>query len=299
MRQACLVADSPRIAVLIPCFNDGATLGETVRSAREQEPCEIAVADDGSTDPATLEVLEGLASDGILVLRQANAGSSAARNAAAEATTAPYVFPIDADDRLLPHRLSALADQLDASPQLTLVWGRYRTFGERERERSVAETLDPWSITYYQDIPASFMVRREALRAAGGWKLRGFESWELLCALAALGCEGRGFDTLIYEYRLHGPRKLDQMLGRYDELHGEMRALHPNLFAQRRANRRRSPAPRLLKVAVPLIDSLPIHGWTKHRLWSAVGHVAYRRGGYGRIALRLLRKTIPSRPARM
>jgi glycosyltransferase involved in cell wall biosynthesis len=289
---------APRIAIIIPCFNDGATVGETVRSAQAQEPCEIVVVDDGSTDPATLEVLDGFASDGILVLRQENAGASAARNAAVEATTAPYVFPLDADDRLLPRRLSELADELDASPQLALVWGKYRAFGERERVSWIAGTLDPWAITYYQDIPASFLVRREALIAAGGWKLRGFEPWELLCALADLGCEGRGLDRVIYEYRLHGPRKLSQMLGRYDELHAQIRALHPNLFAQRRANRRRSQAPRLLKIAVPLIDSLPIGGWTKHRLWSAVGHVAYRRGGYGRIALRLLRNLISTQGAR-
>ena len=289
---------TPRIAVVIPCFNDGATVGEAVRSSQTQEPCEIVVVDDGSTDPATLEVLESLASDGIVVLRQENAGPSAARNAGVEATAAPYVFPLDADDRLLPRRLSELADELDASPQVALVWGKYRTFGERERVSSIAGTLDPWSITYYQDIPASFMVRREALIAAGGWKLRGFESWELLCALADLGCEGRGLDTVIYEYRLHGPRKLAQMLGRYDELHGQIHALHPNLFAQRRANRRRSRVPRLLKLAVTLIDSLPIGGWTKHRLWSAVGHVVYRRGGYGRIALRLLRGLIPARRVR-
>ena len=83
------------------------------------------------------------------------------------------------------------------------------------------------------------------------------------------------------------------MVGGYDELHAEICALHPRLFAQRRANRRRSAAPRPLKIAVPLIDSLPINGWTKHRLQPVVGHVAYRRGGYGRIARRLLRQLVP------
>src|SRR5436305_608157 len=120
----------PRISVVIPCYNDGATIAEAVRSAREQEACEIVVVDDGSSDAATLHALDALVAEGIRVVRQQNAGSSAARNAAVEASSAPYVFPIDADDRLLPSRLTQLADVLDESPQLALAWGKYRTFGE-------------------------------------------------------------------------------------------------------------------------------------------------------------------------
>ena len=49
------VAQSIRVAVVVPCFNDGATLPETIRSVQAQEPAELVVVDDGSNDPATLE----------------------------------------------------------------------------------------------------------------------------------------------------------------------------------------------------------------------------------------------------
>jgi len=43
------------VAVVIPCFNDGATLVDAVASAQSQErPAEIIVVDDGSTDDATI-----------------------------------------------------------------------------------------------------------------------------------------------------------------------------------------------------------------------------------------------------
>lgn len=278
------MGEQPRIAVVVPCFDDGATLPEVVDSARAQEPCELVIVDDGSTDEATLRVLAELEAAGARVVRQQNAGPSSARNTGVKATSARYVFAIDADDRLLPGRLTKLADELDAHRELALVWGRYRTFGEREHVRRVAARLDPWTITYFQDVPASFMVRREALVDAGGWKLAGYESWELLAALAEHGYEGRGLDTVVYEYRLHGPRKMARMLGRHDSLRGQIRELHPHLFARRAESRSHSQIPLPLKLAIPAIDALPVGGLTKHRLWGIAAHVAFRGDGSRPIA---------------
>ena len=51
---------SARVAVIIPCFNDGAYVEDAVRSVDEREPVEIAVVDDGSTDSATAAALAPL-----------------------------------------------------------------------------------------------------------------------------------------------------------------------------------------------------------------------------------------------
>ena len=61
------------VAVMIPCWNDGETLPDTIASVRGQD-CELVVVDDGSTDPATLEVLDGLRREGVNVLRVPNGG---------------------------------------------------------------------------------------------------------------------------------------------------------------------------------------------------------------------------------
>ena len=44
-------AGASRVAVIVPCYNDGRTLPETVHSIRGSEPVELAVVDDGSIDP--------------------------------------------------------------------------------------------------------------------------------------------------------------------------------------------------------------------------------------------------------
>src|SRR3954467_1038757 len=118
-----------RVAAFIPCFNDGHVVGEAVQSVRASpEPAEIVVVDDGSTDPATATVLDGLHADGVTVLRQANAGLPAARNAGLAATPAPYGSPLDADDLPEPDALPALADALDADPEAAVAYGDYMEF---------------------------------------------------------------------------------------------------------------------------------------------------------------------------
>ena len=61
-----------RIAVVLPCFNDGATLRETLDSIDEAEPLELVVVNDGSDDPATLEVLAAIEAGGVKVVHQEN-----------------------------------------------------------------------------------------------------------------------------------------------------------------------------------------------------------------------------------
>ena len=72
------------VSVVIPCYNHGQYLPEAIASAEAARGVrvELIVVDDGSTEPATLEVLAGLARGGYHVIRQSNQGLSAARNTA-------------------------------------------------------------------------------------------------------------------------------------------------------------------------------------------------------------------------
>src|SRR5260221_9786491 len=134
----------PRIAVVVPCFDDGPTLRETVTSVLAQEPSELLVVDDGSTDVATLDLMAELEREGIRVLHQENQGLPKARMAGVAATTAPYVFPLDADDVVLPGALTTLADALDADPGAVAAWGDTWFFGDVEVTVRSAAPIHPW-----------------------------------------------------------------------------------------------------------------------------------------------------------
>lgn len=114
------------ISVIVPCYQNGATLEKTVRSIQAQtyRAWELICVNDGSKDD-TGEVLDRLAMDEprMHVIHQENGGVSAARNAGLAAARGEWVTFVDADDWLLVDALSrmlALADD-----QADIVCGAY------------------------------------------------------------------------------------------------------------------------------------------------------------------------------
>jgi glycosyltransferase involved in cell wall biosynthesis len=87
----------PKVSVIIPAYNAERFIAQSVRSATEQSyaDIEVIVVDDGSRDD-TARIASGY--PGVHVLRQANAGVSAARNAGVHASSGELVAFLDADD---------------------------------------------------------------------------------------------------------------------------------------------------------------------------------------------------------
>lgn len=247
------------VAVVVPCYNDGATLPETVRSVLAQEPVELVVVDDGSDDPRTTATLEQLAAEGVRVLRQENGGVAAARMAGARATTAPYVFALDADDVLLPGALRDLADALDTHPEAVAAWGDTRFFGDVDLRVRTAPRIDPWRLTFANELPAAALFRRDALVETGGWSLKdGYEDWSLWMALAERGWEGVHIGREVNGYRVHGRRAWRDAAARHDEIVAELRRRHAGLFERRALNRRCSSSSRLVQLTLPVVERLPL-----------------------------------------
>ena len=94
-----------RISVVIPSYNGGSFLIETLESALAQthDDREIIVVDDGSTDN-TKERL-GPYLDQIRYVRQDNAGVAAARNHGIKLASGDYIALLDADDLWNPRKL--------------------------------------------------------------------------------------------------------------------------------------------------------------------------------------------------
>jgi glycosyltransferase involved in cell wall biosynthesis len=257
-----------RVAVIVPCFDDGLTLPETLASLKGQEPHELVVVDDGSTDPTTLRVLEELDRTGTAVVRRENGGLSAARMSGLAATTAPYVFPLDADDLLGDGALARLADALDADDDAMAAWGDVELFGSVELELRMPRSLDPWLFTYVNEVPGTSLLRRTALEAVGGWRLAGgYEDWDLWLSFAERGYRGVYVPGRMIRYRQHGSRMNADAIMQHGVKHARLRELHPMLFSDRRHLRRASPESRHVKLLWPLIESLPFLSlWNRHRL---------------------------------
>ena len=206
---------------------------------------------------------------------------SAARMTGVAATTAPYVYPLDSDDQAIPGALAAMADILDADPGVAVVAGDYEEFGTQDLLRAVPEELDPYRVALCNEYPVTALFRRTALEQVGGWRigLRGYEDWDLWMSLAQAGLrmahlgEGRP----IYRRRLHGTRMLAEVRARHTERYRDLKAAHPQLFADLRRHRRASPMSRRRKLLYPVVYGgrrrtqfeLRVKAWLdEHRLWT-------------------------------
>jgi glycosyltransferase involved in cell wall biosynthesis len=265
------------VAVVIPCFNDGGTLEAAVASVKDQDvPAEIIVVDDGATDSATVAAYEHLDEAGVRIIHQVNQGPAPARMTGVRATDADYVFPLDADDLLAVGGLRRLSEVLDRHPDAAAAWGSVRTFGEIEYTDLCRPCLDPWQVSYHNHLPVGSLYRRSALIEVGGWQLAGgYEDWDLWMSLAERGWKGIGIPQVTAHYRVQSGRRLSRSSRRHAERYARLRARHPVLFADRSRHWRSSPAPLLLRLSLPAIDTLPLSPKRKRLLGGAITHIAY------------------------
>ena len=249
----------PRVAVIIPCFSAGRWLSEAISSLREPEPLELVVVDDASPDAATRAVLDEVEADGVRVIRRkTNGGCAVARTAGLQATGAPYVFPLDADDLALPGRIAAAADRLDAEPAAVACVGDYAEFGHSSYVRVVPPLLDPYRVAFTNEYPVTSLLRRTSLERIGGWRdplpaHRGYEDWCMWMDFAQEGATIVHFGGVMYRRRVHGVGLVAAAHRREGDLYRALRSQHPALFAQRRAHRRRSDLSRTRRVLYPIV----------------------------------------------
>jgi glycosyltransferase involved in cell wall biosynthesis len=122
---------SPRISIIIPTYNYGHFLADTLNSLRRQtfSDWECLVVDDGSTDD-TAAIVKQISSidDRFHYIWQTNQGQPTARNTGLARAAGQYIQFLDSDDMLQPEKLRAQAAYLDNHPGTDIVYGRVRYF---------------------------------------------------------------------------------------------------------------------------------------------------------------------------
>ena len=110
---------TPLVSVIIPAFNAGESLRETLESAARQswQHLEIIIVDDGSTDQTARIAADFCAADErAKLISQSNHGVSAARNRGIAETRGAWIAPLDADDLWHPEKVERQLAAARANP---------------------------------------------------------------------------------------------------------------------------------------------------------------------------------------
>lgn len=234
---------TPDASIIIPFYNMAQWLPQTLESAKAQTHAntEIVVVDDGSTDPASIAMVDQLDRDGsVRVVRKRNGGLGDARNFGIAEARARWVVPLDADDLLDPtfvaKALHAAHQPSNSSRPLAMVTSIVAAFPETPEDA-------PWiwlPLGLERDmLPAAnvcsccvALIDKDALDAVGGYDtwLTSYEDWDFYCALASRGyrCE------MVPERLIYYRQREDSMRHEIGEPNlARFRALithrHPNL----------------------------------------------------------------------
>lgn len=199
--------DRPKVSVVITCFNLGAYLEEALASVPQRPDVEVIVVDDGSTDPGTVRVLDGLDPQRCTMVRQSNMGLAKARNNGIRLAKGAYYIPLDADNRLRPEMVEQGIAVLDARPEVDIVYGDAQYFGERDARWTVGP-FDLALMIERNRIDACAVVRRTLWERLGGYDERmpvmGYEDWDLWLRSAVAGARFHYEPIIFFDYRVRG-----------------------------------------------------------------------------------------------
>ena len=207
------------IGIVIPAYNAARWIGDAIGSviAQTHRDWSLIVVDDGSTD-GTGEVVAGFADGRIWMVRQPNAGVSAARNRGPELLAGtPRIAEegsrhqrqhslsreagegwgggtaclfLDADDSLAPDALSRLLTALESSPAAVAAVGAY-TLADTRRIRCPpsGDLLPRLLIRNLFANGGHVLIRSAVLQRAGGFltDIAYGEDWELWTRIALQG----------------------------------------------------------------------------------------------------------------
>jgi cellulose synthase/poly-beta-1,6-N-acetylglucosamine synthase-like glycosyltransferase/peptidoglycan/xylan/chitin deacetylase (PgdA/CDA1 family)/spore germination protein YaaH len=176
---------NPRVAVLIPAFNEETVIVRTIRSVLNSDyrNLHVIVIDDGSSD-STADVTRQayaaeIAAGRVQVLSKPNGGKAAALNYALDRMTEDIYVGIDADtviatdaiSKLIPHfedaRIGAMAGNAKVGNRVNL-WTRWQALEYITSQNFERRALDVFHVVTV--VPGAIGAWRTApVRAAGGY----------------------------------------------------------------------------------------------------------------------------------
>ncbi len=232
------MAETPFVSVVIPSYNHAAFIEAAVESVLDSagnDPFELVIVDDGSTDDSPARLERFRADPRVQVHHQENRGAHAALNRGIAASRGEIVFILNSDDLFHPQRIRRCLERFAADPELGMLasWlevidAEGASLGIKEAWRNMppwprprpgpglAATGDPTLAlleTNYVSTTSNLVFRRRIFDAGARFlPLRYAHDWEFLLTAGEHGRLDLIEEPLV-SYRVHATNTIREARG--------------------------------------------------------------------------------------
>lgn len=196
----------PLVSIIIPCYNQGNYILETLKSVLDQtfQDYEIIVVNDGSTDEYTNNLLKNLNFPKTKVLTTVNQGLASARNNGIKIASGDIILPLDSDDKIHPEYIEKAVKILRERTDVRIVYCKAQLFGEKKGVWALPEySFDEMLIRNL--IFASAFYYKEDWDKVGGYKsnmISGWEDWDFWLSIIESGVKVYQIPEILFYYRI-------------------------------------------------------------------------------------------------
>lgn len=196
----------PKVSVVIPCYNLGKYLDETVDSVLRQtfQDFEIIIINPGSSDGFTNKLLSNYKRPKTKVISTPHMGVSESRNVGIREAGSPYICCLDSDDLIEPTCLEKTTKILDEHPTIGFVSFWYKMFDDGQG-MVMHESCGIVDFLVDNSACAAAVFRKKAWEKCGGYDeslKTGFEDWDFWINILTKGYEAYIVKEFLFKYRI-------------------------------------------------------------------------------------------------
>lgn len=227
---------TPKVSVIITCYNLGQYLDEAVDSVLSQtyKNFDIIIVNDGSKDEYTINLLNDYTQPKTRVINTENQGVAAARNLGIASANGLYILPLDADDKIGSTYLEKAVDALDNNENLGIVYCEAELFGEINGKWELPEYNFP-KIILGNVIFCAALFRKSDWEQVNGYNrnmIYGREDHDFWLSIIEIGREVYRIPEVMFFYRQRSNSR-DKSMKREHLIHSYSQLFinHPQLYS--------------------------------------------------------------------
>lgn len=235
---------TPLISIVIPCYNQGKYITETVDSvlAQTYDNKQIIIVNDGSTDDSD-SVIQSIIKENpeIKYIKTENGGVSKARNIGIKTASGKYILPLDADDIINPDYLKLAIAEFQKDPDLIIVTAKGKFFGKEEGDWNLEE-FSMKKMLHGNVIFCPSLFKKIDWKKIGGFdeSMTHLEDWDFFIRLSAINpqqVKRIDYQALLYRIKEANARNtIGFRDGSYDDTVLYLYTKNKNLFFEHYGN---------------------------------------------------------------